>query len=493
MTTANAAEIGRVKNGSDAAVGKDEAAAQALVEQRPEDEAEHERRHLVAAPAQEERADADREHRVDVEQARRAGERADGAEQEDDRHQHGAADAQDQQQRLHQEQAEDQDRDRRERGHRDHLVDEVRMLDQHHRPGLDAVDDHRRHQHRRRRRARDAERERRDDVAGDRRHVAGLRGHQAVDRALAELLLLARRRLRGGVRHPRARVLADAGQKARENADHARAEHGRPVLQHLAKARQHRVLQLDELLLGRIGERRQDLGEAERADQRRDQRDAARELVPAEGEPVVRVEAFLADLRDEEAERAHQPALERIVADDRPRHRHAEQGEPEELVGAERERDLGERRRECGQADDAEQRSHEGARRGDADRAAGLAALGERIAVGARRGVGGGARDVEQDRGARAAVERADVRADQDQDRVVGRQLDRERRQERDHERRRQARQDADDDAEQRAAEAETDRDRVEKAQVGVAQVGEAAEHRADLYGRRTRNRSWNT
>ena len=68
--------------------------------------------------------------------------------------------------------------------------------------------------------------------------------------------------------------------------------------------------------------------------------------VPAEGEAVVGIHAFLADLRDEEAERAHQPALERVVADDGARHRHAEEREPEELVGAERERDLGEHRRE---------------------------------------------------------------------------------------------------------------------------------------------------
>jgi hypothetical protein len=250
------------------------------------------------------------------------------------------------------------------------FVDEVRVRDHHHRPGLDAVDDHRRHQHRRRRRAGDAEREARDDVAGDRRHVAGLGGHQAVDRALAEEVLLLARRLRRGVRHPGARVLADAGQEAREDADHARAKDGAPVLEDLAKARQHRVLDLDELLLDRIGERGQHLGEAERADQRRDQRDAAGQLVPAEGEAVVGVEAFLADLRDEQAERAHQPALDRIVADDRSRQRDAEEGEPEELERAEGERDLGERRRERRQAEHAEQRAGERARGGDADRRA---------------------------------------------------------------------------------------------------------------------------
>ena len=288
----------------------------------------------------------------------------------------------------------------------------------------------------------------RDDVARDRRHVAGLGRHQAVDRALAELLLLLARRLRGGVRHPRARVLADAGHQAGEHADHAGAQHRRASTATTSRKRgSTESFSSTSLRLDRVGERRQHLGEAERADQRRDQRDAARELVPAEGEAVVGVQPFLADLGDEEAERAHQPALERIVADDRARHRHAEQGEPEELEGAERERDLGQRRRERRQAEHAEQRAHERARGGDADRAAGLAALRQRVAVGARRGVGGGAGDVEQDRGARAAVERADVRADQDQDRVVGRQLDRERRQQRDAQRRRQARQAADHDA----------------------------------------------
>ena len=74
---------------------------------------------------------------------------------------------------------------------------------------------------------------------------------------------------------------------------------------------------LDQLLLHRIGQGGQHLGQAEGADQCRDQGDAAGELAPVEGEAVVGVEALLADLGDEEAERAHQPALDRIVADDR--------------------------------------------------------------------------------------------------------------------------------------------------------------------------------
>ena len=62
----------------------------------------------------------------------------------------------------------------------------------------------------------------------------------------------------------------------------------------------------------------------------------------------------------------------------------------------------------------------------------GLALLRELVAVEARGGVRRRARNVEQDRGAAAAVDRADVRADQDQDRVARRHLDRQRRQQRD-------------------------------------------------------------
>ena len=115
----------------------------------------------------------------------------------------------------------------------------------------------------------------------------------------------------------------------------------------LAKARQHRVLQLDDLALDRIGQRRQHFGEAERADQRRDQRDAAGELVPAEREAVVGIQAFLADLRDEAGRAApiSQP-LSGSLPTMLPDIVDAEQREPEELEGAERQRDLGQRRRE---------------------------------------------------------------------------------------------------------------------------------------------------
>ena len=70
--------------------------------------------------------------------------------------------------------------------------------------------------------------------------------------------------------------------------------------------------------------------------------DAAGEVVRAEGEAVEGVDAFLADLRGEEAEEARDPALERVVPGEAAGHHHAEQREPEELEGAELERDLAE-------------------------------------------------------------------------------------------------------------------------------------------------------
>ena len=191
--------------------------------------------------------------------------------------------------------------------------------------------------HRRRRRSGNSQRQRRNDVAGNRGHVAGLGGHQPVDRSLAELVALLADGFGRGIGHPGAGIFADARHQAGKNADHAGTQHGAPVLRDLAKARQHGVAHLDHLPFGRIGQRGQHFRETKCADQRRDQRDAAGELAPSESEPVMGVEPLLADLRHEQAERAHQPALERIVADDAAGHRDAQQCQPEEFVRAERQ------------------------------------------------------------------------------------------------------------------------------------------------------------
>ena len=97
--------------------------------------------------------------------------------------------------------------------------------------------------------------------------------------------------------------------------------------------------------------------------------------------------------------------------------------------------------------------------------------------------------NVEQDRGARAAVDRADIGADQDQQRLVRRHLDRQRRHQRDAHRRGEAGQRADDDADERRQQDEPDRQRIEKRRQRMAERDQAVEHQ----GSRTKNNCSNT
>jgi hypothetical protein len=90
----------------------------------------------------------------------------------------------------------------------------------------------------------------------------------------------------------------------------------------------------------------QDFGEAEGADQHRDELESAGEIRIAEGEALVGIHAFLADTCDEQPEKSGNPTLDRIGADDVAGRDDTEQRQPEELEGAEAQRDLTEQRRE---------------------------------------------------------------------------------------------------------------------------------------------------
>jgi hypothetical protein len=94
----------------------------------------------------------------------------------------------------------------------------------------------------------------------------------------------------------------------------------------------------------------------------------------AERETVVRVQTFLADLRDEKAQCAHEPTLQRIIADEAAGHGDTEERQPEEFEGAKGQRHFGQYRREGGEAQHTEERSAERAGGRDADRTTGLAA-----------------------------------------------------------------------------------------------------------------------
>ena len=191
----------------------------------------------------------------------------------------------------------------------------------------------------------------------------------------------------------------------------------------------------------------------------------------------MRVQTLLAHLRQEQAQYPHQPALERIIANDAARHRDAKQGQPEEFESAKRECHLGQGRCEGRQAQHAKQGADESARGRDADGTPGLSLHGQRIAVSARGRVGCSARNVEQDGGARAAVQRANIGTDKNQDRVIGLQFDGQRGQQCDRERGRQAGQDAHDDADESAAQAIGQRHGIHEAEPGVPQIVESLKH----------------
>ena len=127
---------------------------------------------------------------------------------------------------------------------------------------------------------------------------------------------------------------------------------------------------LDDRLDGRAAHRLQHLGDAEGADERRQQPDAAGEIGEAEGEALVVVVGLLADRGDEQAEEAGDVALQRIAAGERAGDDDAEHRDPEELEALELQRHLAEDRRQRGDAEDAEQRAEPGARGRDAHRPA---------------------------------------------------------------------------------------------------------------------------
>ena len=116
----------------------------------------------------------------------------------------------------------------------------------------------------------------------------------------------------------------------------------------------------------------------------------------------------------------------------------------------------------------------------------------QRIAVEAGRGIGRRAGNVEQDRAAAAAIDRADVGADQDQHGVARRHLDGQRRHQRDAERRGEPGHAADDDAEQGRAEGERERGRGRDIPPSECRKWASPSSIPDPYGRRTRKMCWN-
>jgi hypothetical protein len=115
-----------------------------------------------------------------------------------------------------------------------------------------------------------------------------------------------------GIAGPGGHILTHTGQDADIDADHARAQHGLPVFQHVGDARQNAVHRVDPGLLEALAHHRQHLGAAKGADQGGDEREAAGQIRVAIGEAFMGVDAILADQRHEEAQNAHDPAVQRV-------------------------------------------------------------------------------------------------------------------------------------------------------------------------------------
>ena len=105
----------------------------------------------------------------------------------------------------------------------------------------------------------------------------------------------------------------------------------------------------NSMIFGRaetLAHHREHFRKAESADQDRDEPESAGEIGIAEAEALIGIHAFLADAGDEQAEKAREPALERIGSDHVARHDDAEEREPEELEGAEAQRHFAQHRGE---------------------------------------------------------------------------------------------------------------------------------------------------
>src|SRR5260221_2083691 len=187
----------------------------------------------------------------------------------------------------------------------DQSPDEALVLDEQERPRVQAPQRQAAEQDRRRARARDAESEHRQErgsAGGVRRR---LRSEHAFDAALAEGLLILGETLGevvahegGGDRAPRSDA-EPAADRRRTQQRHPVARHFLPHLEHRAQADAGGVAAQREPLL----HRQQDLADAEQADHRDQEVDAAQEIARAEGHAQLPGDRLHADARDREPQR----------------------------------------------------------------------------------------------------------------------------------------------------------------------------------------------
>ena len=207
----------------------------------------------------------------------------------------------------------------------------------------------------------------------------------------------------------------------------------------------------------------QDLAEAEDAHAERHEVEPVGHFRHVEGEALGAGLDVAADQAEQQAEHDHGEGLEQRAAGERHRGDQAQHHQREVLRRAELQRHVGQRRRRQHQQEGRDRAGEEGAQRGGGERRAGAALFGHLVAVDRRDHAGTFARQVDQDRGGRAAVLRAVVDAGQHDQGRDRRQAEGDRQQHGDGGDRAEAGQHADRRAEQHADEAVEQVERAER------------------------------
>ena len=400
---------------------------------------------------------------------------ADRAQHQDQRRNDAERHAQDGREDRHAGQHDDEADEIAEIHRGDQAPDEFLLFDEQHRPGLQAPDQEAAEQHRGGRRTGYAEREHRQQGRGARGVRRGLRRDHAFDLALAEIVAV--------LRHPLGDAVAHEGggrgagrRNAHPAADEAGAQRGHPVGGQFLPGLQHDP-QIDLGLAATEGQpffhRQQDLADAEQSDHGDEEVEPVQQFCEAERQPQLSGDGVEADRGKRKADHHRRDGLERRLLAQADEAAERQEIHREFLRRPELQRKARDQRRDQRDHDDGEQRADK--RRGEGGRQgfAGLALLRHRIAVERRRHRPWLAGYVEENRGDRAAEQRAPVNAGQHDDGRGRRHAEGQRQQDRNAVGAAQSRQHADDDAEHDADHHQHDVERLQRDRKAVKQIDE--------------------
>ena len=222
-------------------------------------------------------------------------------------------------------------------------------------------------------------------------------------------------------------------------------------------------MNVEQAAVLRPAERHGEFGDAEQADRDRHEADAVAQLGIAEGHARHAGVDVDADEPEQQPDKHHRDRLRRRAMREHDRAGEAEQHQAEIFRRGEFEREPAHRHAGGDDDDGRDRAGEERCDGGDRERRAGAALLRHLVPVETGDDGGGFARQIDQDRGGRAAILRAVENAGEHDQRRRRRQREGERQQDRDRGDRRDARQHADQRADQRAQQAEAEIGRRER------------------------------